>query len=523
MKGWPMYQELQQLKEMGLNKSQGQRQLGIDWKAVGRYWEVRPEEFGGIRKDTKRTRKLEKYEEQIVRWLQEHPDMSSAQIQDWLKQHYLDYQGKERTLRRFIRSLRIQYNIKKPVIQRQYQAVEELPMGYQAQVDLGFTTLVNTQGQRVKLTGFGLVLSHSRYKYVEWDDKPLTAARFIQVHYRAFEYIGGVPEEIVYDQDRLLAINENFGDIIYTAEFERFRQQMGFKVYLCRKSDPETKGKIEAVIKYAKGNYARHRIFDNIQAFNQGCIEWLNRTANANIHGTTKRVPAEVLKEEQKHLKPIPTIINQPEEIITRQVRKDNIIWYDSNRYTLPLGTYHPEREVKIKVDQGTLIVFDLKTDEELARHEISLDKGRLIRNNNHKRDHSARIAELYQDTLANMGGSEIAAVFLDGIRKEKPRYVRDQYNLIIQTIKNYSLETISQALDYCAERSIFSAVEFKTALEYFAQQNNSPAETILDTSAIPLAYRIKTEIRNISEYAAIYGGMSIEQGRRNQGLFKEP
>jgi len=29
-----MYQELQQLKEMGLNKSQVQRQLGIDWKTV---------------------------------------------------------------------------------------------------------------------------------------------------------------------------------------------------------------------------------------------------------------------------------------------------------------------------------------------------------------------------------------------------------------------------------------------------------------------------------------------------------
>ena len=295
MKGWPMYQELQQLKEMGLNKSQVQRQLGIDWKTVDRYWEVTPDEYDEIRKNTKRTRKLEKYEEQIVRWLQEHPDMSSAQIQDWLKQHYLDYQGKERTLRRFIRSLRIQYNIKKPIIQRQYQAVEELPMGYQALVDLGFTTLVNTQGQRVKLTGFGLVLSHSRYKYVEWDDKPLTAARFIQVHYRAFEYIGGVPEEIVYDQDRLLAINENFGDIIYTAEFERFRQQMGFKIYLCRKSDPETKGNIEAVIKYAKGNYARHRIFDNIQAINQGCIAWQNSPATANIHSTKKQVQSEVI------------------------------------------------------------------------------------------------------------------------------------------------------------------------------------------------------------------------------------
>jgi len=524
VKGWPMYQDLQQLKEMGFNKSQVQRKLGIDWKTVNRYWEVTPDEFAEIRRNNKRIKKLEKYKDQIMRWLQEHPDMSSAQIHDWLKQHYPDYQGKERTLRRYVSNLRTQYNIKKPVTRRQYQAVEELPMGYQAQIDLGYTTLVNTRGQRVKLTGFGLVLSNSRYKYVEWSDQPLTTARFIHMHYRAFEFIGGVPEEIVYDQDRLLAISENFGDVIYTAEFERFRQQMGFKVYLCRSNDPETKGKIEAVIKYAKRNYARHRVFDNVQAFNQECIEWLNRTANANIHGTTKRVPAEVFKEEQKHLKPIPTIINQPEEIVTRQVRKDNTIWYNSNRYTLPLGSYYPEREVMLKEDQDMLMIYDIETGEQLASHKISLDKGRLISNNNHKRDHSARIFEIYQDTLANMGGSEIAAAFLDGIRQEKPRYIRDQYNLITRTITNYPPEVISKALKHCVERRIFSAVEFKTALEYFYhQQNSSPLESVFDTSAIPLAYRIKTEIRNISAYAAIYGGMSIEQDRRNQSIFEEP
>jgi len=193
VKGWPMYQELQQLKEMGLNKSQVQRKLSIDWKTVDRYWEVTPDEFAEIRRNNKRTKKLKKYEDQIVKWLQEHPDMSSSQIHDWLKEHYPDYQGKERTLRRYVSSLRTQHNIKKPIIQRQYQAVDELPMAYQAQIDLGFTTLVNTQGQKVKLTGFGFVLSHSRYKYIEWDDKPLTTARFIHMHYQAFEFMGGVP------------------------------------------------------------------------------------------------------------------------------------------------------------------------------------------------------------------------------------------------------------------------------------------------------------------------------------------
>ncbi|WP_174876283.1 integrase [Syntrophomonas palmitatica] len=102
MKGWPMYQELQQLKEMGLNKSQVQRKLSINWKTVDRYWEVMPDEFAEIRRNNKRTRKLKKYEDQNVKWLQEHPDMSSAQIHDWLKEHYPDYQGRERTLRRYV-------------------------------------------------------------------------------------------------------------------------------------------------------------------------------------------------------------------------------------------------------------------------------------------------------------------------------------------------------------------------------------------------------------------------------------
>jgi transposase len=60
-----------------------------------------------------------------------------------------------------------------------------------------------------------------------------------------------------------VAVSENYGDIIHTEEFERFRRNMKFSVYLCRGNDPESKGKIESVVKYAKQNYAAHRVFDN--------------------------------------------------------------------------------------------------------------------------------------------------------------------------------------------------------------------------------------------------------------------
>ena len=64
-------------------------------------------------------------------------------------------------------------------------------------------------------------------------------------------------KEIVYDQDKILAVSENSGDIIYTEIFQSFSNEMKFSIYLCRKSDPESKGKIEAVVKYAKNNFAK--------------------------------------------------------------------------------------------------------------------------------------------------------------------------------------------------------------------------------------------------------------------------
>jgi len=177
LKGWPMYQELQQLKELGLNKSQVARQLKVDWKTIDHYWEVTPGKFAQMRYSSKRAKKLGQYKDQIVRWLRKYPDISSAQIHDWLKEYYPDYQGKERTLRRLVGNLRIKYGIDKPAKIRQYLAVEELPLGYQAQVDLGFITIESTTGHKVKLCGLGYVLSCSRYKYVEWDDQSLTTAR----------------------------------------------------------------------------------------------------------------------------------------------------------------------------------------------------------------------------------------------------------------------------------------------------------------------------------------------------------
>lgn len=69
-----------------------------------------------------------------------------------------------------------------------------------------------------------------------------------------FEHIAGIPGEIVTDQDKTMVVSENKGDIIYTEKVKYFIEEMGMRMYVCRKNDPESKGKIENAIQYIKNN-----------------------------------------------------------------------------------------------------------------------------------------------------------------------------------------------------------------------------------------------------------------------------
>ncbi|MTI81252.1 MAG: IS21 family transposase [Firmicutes bacterium] len=507
---WKMYSEILRLKNLGFNKSQVARQLGINVKTVSKYWDVDAEGFSNVLQSVgDRSKKLDKYNDVILGWLREFPDISSAQVMDWLKEHYKVTDCRGRTVRRYVSRLRKKHNIHKKQASRQYQAVVDPPMGKQMQIDFGETTVRKSTGGYIKIYGMGVVLSHSRYKYAEWSDKPLTSATFIQMLGRCFDYIGGVPEELVFDQDKIIAVSENHGDIIYTFEFEKFKQAMGFKAWLCRKSDPESKGRVEAVVKYMKRNFAANRLFIDLKIWNRSCEDWLERTANTKRHGTTKKIPAEVFLLEKQHLKPVPYTNNIPKDIVTRAVRKDNTILYKSNRYSVPVGTYKQGIELELEIEDNCIILYHLFTNQIVAKHKISLEKGALIQNNNHLRDNSKKIDELYQTTLENLGGGGNAAEFLKAIRREKTRYVRDQFGVMNEVAKVYPKPIVKKSIAYCLEMSLYSAVDCRCAAEYFlSQQETSVDMSILDNpNSWPQYLKVKAEQRSITAYSRLLGG----------------
>jgi hypothetical protein len=165
---------------------------------------------------------------------------------------------------------------------------------------------------------------------------------------------------------------------LFTERFLSYKIFVGFQAHICRPSDPQSKGKIEAVIKFVKINFLKHRTFHGIDSLNHELIEWLDRTGNGLIHGTTKLVPKLVFNEERRHLLPFATLSEKPKQK-SYLVRKDNIVVYKSNRYAVPIGTYKPGKQVHMLDDGETVTITEIDGST-ITKYQKPRQKGLLLR-----------------------------------------------------------------------------------------------------------------------------------------------
>jgi len=456
-----------------------------------------------------RQKVLTPYEGFVKIKLDKYPDTKAAQIHDWLKEHYPDFpEVTPKTVYNFVMWVRQRHNIPIPDSQREYSIVEELAYGKQAQVDFGEYNMRDGQGKRVKVYFFTMVLSRSRFKFAFHSLTPFTSALTVHAHIKAFEYFGGIPKEIVYDQDKVLLVNENLGNLILTEVFQAFVQAMPFEPVFCRKADPQSKGKVENVVKYVKYNFLYNRPFSDIETLNQECLEWLSRTANGMPHSVTMEKPKDQLHIEQEHLLEIPPYtFDEPEPVFP--VRKHNVVLYKKNWYTVPEGTYKDRgTQVTILAQEGELVIKDM-SGRHLATHEISFGRGRLISNTDHKRDKSKKIDGLMLDVAVLFPDNDSALIYLERIRKEKQRYARDQFQYIRKCVERANADIAGKTLRCCMDNGIYDAKDFEAVLDMYLEQSKTDGRTVTELKQVSLTINkkiaeITPNTSNIMDYEKI-------------------
>lgn len=465
---WIMYHEIQRLRTMGFSISRIARYFILNPRTVSRHLKMSEDDFEkSLINLSERKKILDPYEVFVKERLSEFPDTSAAQIHDWLKEHHYDFsEVSPRTVYNYVAFIRQKYNIPYQPVVRDFSPVEELPYGKQSQVDFGEYNMRLSNGKRKKVHFFAMGLSRSRMKFTWFLDKPFTAETVVVAHENAFEFFSGIPQMVVYDQDRTMVVDENLGDIILTSAFRQYTKTRNFELHFCRKSDPQSKGKIENVIQYVKKNFLYNRAYHNIETLNDQSLAWLARTANYLPHNYTKRSPQEeFIKEKQELTTFIPLTIKKETKMKQYHVRKNNVIAFKSNFYSVPMGTYQGlDTKVLVKYEQDVIYIFDLQ-ENQICSHQVSFDKGKTIINTHHKRDNSQKLSDMINTLAGYFTNKALAKDYLLEIKHKWPRYTRDHLQVIQKAITYTDKNIADKTLDFCCKNEIMHGYEFEQAL----------------------------------------------------------
>lgn len=187
----------------------------------------------------------------------------------------------------------------------------ETPAGKQMQVDWG-----QMRGGKTPIHAFVAVLGFSRALFVVMTDN-MRYETLEQCHRLAFDYFQGIPQQVWYDNMKTVVIERDAygeGQHKLNQSFYQFSKEMGFLPKLCKPYRPQTKGKVERMVRYVRDNFYRPLATKlsaadlslDVEAANIELQQWLDTIANQRLHDTLKEKPANRLIQERPYLQNLP-------------------------------------------------------------------------------------------------------------------------------------------------------------------------------------------------------------------------
>ena len=365
MKG-DLWLDIRNLYKKGTSISEISRMLNINWRTAKEYAtsENRPKYNLTVEKPSK----LDSYKKIIDNLLEDVP-LSGVRVFEEIQK--LGYTGKYGIVNNYVQSKKEKLRSKATI------RFETLP-GKQGQVDWAYMgSTIDSEGNEKKLYCFLMILGYSRTLYIEFTNSMNTEI-LLRCHINAFKYFGGYPDEILYDNMKQVVIKRLLKqeDSKLNPMFEDFAGFYGFKPILCRPDRPQTKGKIERSVSYVRSNFFIGIKFECLEDLNNQAYLWCNKS-NSRIHGTTREVPLERLKQENLNKVSKEYLIKIQE---SRKVQKDSLVSYKSNQYSVPIK--YVSDNISVVEENEKVKLYDRNTI--IATHDLNSKKHKIILNPEH-------------------------------------------------------------------------------------------------------------------------------------------
>jgi transposase len=258
------------------------------------------------------------------------------------------FAGSYESVKRYVAKLR---QTDPSVVQR----IEVQP-GEEVQVDFGSGPMLRGADGKVRRTWiFRLVLSYSRKGFCEAVLRQDTET-FIRCLENGFRAFGGSSLTINLDNLKAAVLKADWADPQLNPKLADFARHYGPTILPCLPRTPEHKGKIEAGIKYIKGNALAGRKFGSLAELNQHLADWERTVADQRIHGTTKRQVAQLFEVEKPTLLALPTSLFPCFKEGPRSVHRDGHIEVEKAFYHVP--PEYLRQEVWARYDSREVRIF---------------------------------------------------------------------------------------------------------------------------------------------------------------------
>jgi transposase len=352
------------LHRQGLSVSAIARQLERDRKTVRKYIErgLDPPAYGPRHP---RSTVVTPFAPYLRERIAAFPELTGSRLLREIKE--LGYTGGYTAVKDFLRIVR-------PKALQAFERRFETPPGKQAQVDFAyFRTAFTDEPSAERIVWlFSLVLGHSRImwgRFVAHQDLQTV----LRCHITAFEALGGVPAEILYDRMKTAVLGEvDDQGIAYNRKLLDLAAHYRFLPKACPPYRAKTKGKVERPFRYVREDFFLGRSFRNLEDLNAQFRHWLDTVANLRRHATTGRIVLEHFAEEKPYLKALPTMPFNVVLTLDRRVTREGMVSVGGNLYSVPDCTRRRVVEVHALANEIRI----LEDDKLIAVHPVLEGRG---------------------------------------------------------------------------------------------------------------------------------------------------
>lgn len=434
-------------------------------------------------------RKIDPYLEFIESTLKEYPRLRATRLYEMIVPR--GYTGSISQLRKEVKELR-------PLaFEEAYAKLHTLP-GEQGQVDWAHFGEIQVGGATRKLSAFVITLSWSRAFHVLFT-LDMQMGNFLRGHVEAFEYFGGVPRTILYDNLKSAVLQRQGKSIHFNPRLLELAGHFHFEPRPVGVARGNEKGRVERAIRFIRERFFAARHFKDVDDLNAQFRKWRDDWAHKRPCPNDRNITVEEAFEQERPK--LMSVNDRPFSCVTMETirsGKQPYLRFDCNDYSIPYELLR--RPLTVLADNDTIRI--MHENNEVVSHQRCWGKQQVVE----LKEHVSALAEMKHSARQS---KEMSVLFssVKGAKELLERVVERGESLAKATrqmermLDEYGADEMTSAVSQMLERGVTSPSALAQILEQERRKKRMKPAMTVAVSNNPKINNLRTVPPNLGGY----------------------